>query len=156
MPYGNTVLPASRQRWHSRPYPGWSWYSIKRPQRDARLKSSTVVCYNIIKLTYLLTYNVTVRKIICIMYKCNQFPVLNRIQHGKGSIAIVCSMLGAVQSFRQLGDLTIRRTSLHMHRCSRTPCRLPSELQRQQRLYIQRPHTCTTLMVNFEFHQQIA
>jgi len=33
----DTVLPATRQRWHSRPYPSWSWYSIKRPRRDARL-----------------------------------------------------------------------------------------------------------------------
>jgi len=33
----HTVLPATRQRWHSRPYPGRSWYSIKRPRRDARL-----------------------------------------------------------------------------------------------------------------------
>ena len=42
--YGNshairdhTVLPATRQRWHSRLYPSRSWYSIKRPRRDARL-----------------------------------------------------------------------------------------------------------------------
>ena len=27
----------SRQRWHSRPYPSRSWYSIKQPRRDARL-----------------------------------------------------------------------------------------------------------------------
>jgi len=31
------VLPATRQRWHSRPYPSRSWYSIKRPRRDVRL-----------------------------------------------------------------------------------------------------------------------
>ena len=31
------MLPATRQRWHSRLYPSRSWYSIKRPQRDARL-----------------------------------------------------------------------------------------------------------------------
>jgi len=31
------VLPATRQRWHSRPYPSRSWYSIKWPRRDARL-----------------------------------------------------------------------------------------------------------------------
>ena len=31
MPHGIT------QRWHSRPYPSRSWYSIKRPRRDARL-----------------------------------------------------------------------------------------------------------------------
>jgi len=35
--WDHTVLPATRQRWHSRPYPSRSWYSIKRPQRDARL-----------------------------------------------------------------------------------------------------------------------
>jgi len=31
MPYRIT------QRWHSCLYPSWSWYSIKRPRRDARL-----------------------------------------------------------------------------------------------------------------------
>ena len=31
------MLPATRQRWYSRPYPSRSWYSIKRPRRDARL-----------------------------------------------------------------------------------------------------------------------
>ena len=42
--YGNsyaiedhTVLPATRQRLHSRLYPRRSWYSIKRPRRDAKL-----------------------------------------------------------------------------------------------------------------------
>ena len=42
--YGNsrairdhTVLPATRQRRHYRLYPSRSWYSIKRPRRDARL-----------------------------------------------------------------------------------------------------------------------
>jgi len=42
--YGNshaiqdhTVLPATRQSWHSRPYPSRSWDSIKRAWRDARL-----------------------------------------------------------------------------------------------------------------------
>jgi len=35
------VLPATRQRWHSRPYPSRSWYSIKRPRRDARLSWSS-------------------------------------------------------------------------------------------------------------------
>jgi len=35
--WDHTVLPATRQRWHSRPYPSRSWYSIKRPRRDARL-----------------------------------------------------------------------------------------------------------------------
>ena len=30
-------MPATRQRWHSRPYISRSWYSIKRPRRDARL-----------------------------------------------------------------------------------------------------------------------
>ena len=42
--YGNsrvildhTVLPATRQSWHSRPYTSLSWYSIKRPRRDGRL-----------------------------------------------------------------------------------------------------------------------
>jgi len=34
------MLPATRQRWHSRPYPSRSWYSIKRPRRDARLSWS--------------------------------------------------------------------------------------------------------------------
>jgi len=40
------VLPATRQRWHSRLYPGRSWYSIKRPRRDARLSwaSRLVTC----------------------------------------------------------------------------------------------------------------
>jgi len=37
MPYGITVLPATRQRWHSRPYPSRRLYSIKRSRRDARL-----------------------------------------------------------------------------------------------------------------------
>jgi len=37
MPHGITVLPATRQRWHSHPYPSQSRYSIKRPRRDARL-----------------------------------------------------------------------------------------------------------------------
>ena len=31
------MLPATRQRWHSRLYPSQSWYSIYRPQRGARL-----------------------------------------------------------------------------------------------------------------------
>jgi len=35
--WDHTVLPATRQRRHSRPYPSRSWYSIKRPRRDARL-----------------------------------------------------------------------------------------------------------------------
>ena len=35
--WDHTVLPATRQRWHSRPYPSQSGYSIKRPWRDARL-----------------------------------------------------------------------------------------------------------------------
>ena len=35
--WDHTVLPATRQRWHSRLYPSRSWYSIKRPRRDARL-----------------------------------------------------------------------------------------------------------------------
>jgi len=35
--WDHTVLPATRQRWHSRPYSSRSWYSIKRPRRDARL-----------------------------------------------------------------------------------------------------------------------
>ena len=35
--WDHTVLPATRQRWHSRPYPIRSWYSIKRRRRDARL-----------------------------------------------------------------------------------------------------------------------
>ena len=35
--WDHTVLHATRQRWHSRPYPSRSWYSIKRLRRDARL-----------------------------------------------------------------------------------------------------------------------
>jgi len=35
--WDHTVLPATRQRWHSRLYPSRSWYSIKRPRRDAKL-----------------------------------------------------------------------------------------------------------------------
>ena len=35
--WDHTVLPATRQSWHFRIYPSRSWYSIKRPQRDARL-----------------------------------------------------------------------------------------------------------------------
>jgi len=35
--WDHTVLPATRQRWHSRLYPSRSWYSIKWPRRDARL-----------------------------------------------------------------------------------------------------------------------
>jgi len=35
--WDHTALPATRQRWHSRLYPSRSWYSIKRPRRDARL-----------------------------------------------------------------------------------------------------------------------
>jgi len=38
--WDHTVLPgipATRQQWHSRLYPSRSWYSIKRPRRDARL-----------------------------------------------------------------------------------------------------------------------
>ena len=35
--WDHTVLPATRQRLHSRPYPGQSWHSINRPQRDAGL-----------------------------------------------------------------------------------------------------------------------
>ena len=35
--WDHTVLPATRQRWHSRLYHSRSWYSIKRPRRDARL-----------------------------------------------------------------------------------------------------------------------
>jgi len=41
MPQGITQcylpVPATRQRWHSRPYLSRSWYSIKRPRRDAKL-----------------------------------------------------------------------------------------------------------------------
>jgi len=49
MPHGITVLPATRQRWHSRPYPSRSWYSIKRPRMDARVdlsndKAAPVLC----------------------------------------------------------------------------------------------------------------
>ena len=35
--WDHTVLPATWQRWHSCLYPSRSWYSIKRPRRDARL-----------------------------------------------------------------------------------------------------------------------
>ena len=37
MPYRITVLPATRQRWHSRPYPSRRWYLIKQLWRDAKL-----------------------------------------------------------------------------------------------------------------------
>jgi len=40
----HTVLPATRQRWHSRLYPSRIWYSIKQPQRDARLSWPRSVC----------------------------------------------------------------------------------------------------------------
>ena len=33
----HTVLPATRQRWHSRPYHNRIWYPIYRPRGDARL-----------------------------------------------------------------------------------------------------------------------
>jgi len=40
------VLPATRQRWHSRLYFSRSWYSIKRPRSDARLSlPSSLVTY---------------------------------------------------------------------------------------------------------------
>jgi len=39
--WDHTVLPATRQRWQSRLYPNRSWYSIKRPRRDARLSWSS-------------------------------------------------------------------------------------------------------------------
>jgi len=47
MPY--RITPAIRQRWHSRLYPSGSWYSVKRPRRDARLSwpswlVNSVVC----------------------------------------------------------------------------------------------------------------
>ena len=45
MPHGITVLPATRQRWHSCPYPSRSWYSIKWPQSDARLSWPSVECW---------------------------------------------------------------------------------------------------------------
>ena len=35
--WDHTVLPATQHRWNSRRYPSRSWYSIKRPRRDARL-----------------------------------------------------------------------------------------------------------------------
>jgi len=35
--WDHTVLPATQQRWHSRLTPSRSWYSIKRPRKDARL-----------------------------------------------------------------------------------------------------------------------
>ena len=40
--WDHTVLSVTRQRWHSRPYPSRSWYSIKRPRRDARLSWPSV------------------------------------------------------------------------------------------------------------------
>ena len=36
--WDHTVLPATRLRSYSRPYLSRSWYSIKRPQRDAVLR----------------------------------------------------------------------------------------------------------------------
>ena len=46
--WDHTVLPATRQRWHSRLYSSRSWYSIKRPRRDARLSwHSWLVTYRI-------------------------------------------------------------------------------------------------------------
>jgi len=30
--WDHTVLPATRQRWLSRLYPSWSWYSIEQPE----------------------------------------------------------------------------------------------------------------------------
>ena len=42
--WDHTVLPATRQRWRSRLYPSRSWYSIKRPRRDARLSRPSVLC----------------------------------------------------------------------------------------------------------------
>ena len=41
MPY---IGSATRQRWHSHLYPSRSWYSIKWPQRDARLSLPRCVC----------------------------------------------------------------------------------------------------------------
>jgi len=35
--FKGSVLPGTRQWWLSRIYPSWSWYSINRPWRDARL-----------------------------------------------------------------------------------------------------------------------
>ena len=35
--WDHTVLPATGQRWYSRLHPSRSWYSVKRPRRDARL-----------------------------------------------------------------------------------------------------------------------
>jgi len=48
--WDHTVLPATRQRRHSRPYPSRSWYSIKRPRRDARL--SCDVCLQVHRRTH--------------------------------------------------------------------------------------------------------
>ena len=39
------MLLATRQRWHSRPYPSRSWYSIKRPRGDARLSWPSTTVY---------------------------------------------------------------------------------------------------------------
>jgi len=52
--WDHTVLPATRQKWHSRPYPSRSWYSIKRPWRDARLSwpSWLVSCRDGIPVTH--------------------------------------------------------------------------------------------------------
>ena len=52
--WDNTVLPATRQRWHSRPYPSRSLYSIQRPRRDARLSRPTCGCANAVGLTSIL------------------------------------------------------------------------------------------------------
>jgi len=43
--WDHTVLPATRQSWHCRPYHSQSWYSIKRPRSDARLSCSWLVTY---------------------------------------------------------------------------------------------------------------
>ena len=53
MPYGIIVLPATRQSWHSHPYPSRSWYSIKWPRRDARLSwPSWLVTYRESEIVY--------------------------------------------------------------------------------------------------------
>ena len=42
--WDHTVLPATRQRWHSRPYPSRSWYSIKRPRKLSWPRSTICLC----------------------------------------------------------------------------------------------------------------
>ena len=51
----HTVLPATRQKWYSCLYPSRSWYSIKRPRRDARLSCDLLlkIFLNVLLMTSL-------------------------------------------------------------------------------------------------------